>query len=126
MRVDKINAPGSKGKEFLFEVFPCPQKDGVIGEWRPTLGLRELNKFICSLKFRVITLVSVFPSLDLGDWFMAFDFYFHINVHPRHRRLLRFAAGQQHYQYSGLPFRLSVALRVFTTARPVVAAHYPQ
>ncbi len=49
-----------------------------------------------------------FFSLDLKDA------YFHIQIAPHHRRLLRFAFEGVAYQYTILPFGLSLAPHTFT------------
>lgn len=56
--------------------------------WRPILDLRKLNKFLRKQRFRMVTLASIIPELDEGDWFTALDLqdaYFHIPIHPSHR-----------------------------------------
>ncbi len=50
------------------------------------------------------------------DWFCSLnlkDAYFHIQIAPHHRRFLRFAFEGVAYQYTVLPFGLSLALRTF-------------
>ena len=42
------------------------------------------------------------------------DAYFHIQINPHHRPFLRFAFEGQAYQYTVLPFDLSLAPRTFT------------
>ncbi|XP_053901290.1 uncharacterized protein LOC128846308 [Malaclemys terrapin pileata] len=77
-------------------------------------------------KFCMISLASIIPSLDPGDWYAALDLqdaYFHIHIFEGHRRFLRFTVGQEHYQFMVLPFGLSTAPRVFTKCMSVVAAY---
>ncbi|XP_039342215.1 uncharacterized protein LOC120370930 [Mauremys reevesii] len=74
----------------------------------------------------MVTLGTIIPALDQGDWFTALDLqdtYFHISIHPAHRRFLRFTIGHDHFQYRVLPFRLSTALRVFSKTLAMVVAH---
>ncbi len=52
-------------------------------------------------------------SLDLKDT------YFHIQVAPHHRQILRFAFEGVAYQYKVLPFGLSLAPRTFTRCMDV-------
>ncbi len=52
-----------------------------------------------------------------GEWFASVDLkdaYFHIQIAPHHRRFLRFAFEGTAYQYSVLPFGLSLAPRTFS------------
>ncbi|CAM4700409.1 unnamed protein product [Lepidochelys kempii] len=51
------------------------------------------------------------------------DAYFHISIHPAHRRVLRFTIGRDHFQYRVLPFGLSTAPRGFSKTLAVVIAH---
>ncbi len=65
----------------------------------------------------MITLKQILSQICLGDWFMSLDLkdaYFHIQVAPHHRRVLRFAFKGVDYQYKILPFGLSLAPRTFT------------
>ncbi|KAG6930605.1 ORF I polyprotein, partial [Chelydra serpentina] len=92
---------------------------------RPILDLRGLNKFMVKLKFRMLSLGTIIPSMDQGDWYAALDMkdaYFHIAIYPPHRRFLCFVVGQRHFQFTVLPFGLSMAPRVFTKCMAVVAA----
>lgn len=41
------------------------------------------------------------------------DAYFHISILPQHMNFLRFAFGDEMYQYRALPFGLALAFRTF-------------
>ncbi|CAM4530575.1 unnamed protein product [Caretta caretta] len=74
----------------------------------------------------MVTLGTIIPALDQGDWFTALDLqdaYFHISIHPAHRRFLQFTIRHDHFQYRVLPFRLYTAPRVFSKTLAVVVAH---
>ncbi|KAG6935944.1 ORF V, partial [Chelydra serpentina] len=91
----------------------------------PILDLRGLNKFMVKLKFRMLSLGTIIPSMDPGDWYAALDMkdaYFHIAIYSPHRRFLRFVVDQRHFQFAVLPFGLSMAPHVFTKCMAVVAA----
>ncbi len=67
--------------------------------------------------FRMITLKRILSQICPRDWFMSLDLkdaYFHIQVAPHHRRLMRFAFKGVAYQHKVLPFGLSLAPRTFT------------
>lgn len=52
-------------------------------------------------KIYMVMLITIILSLEKGMWFMAVnmqDAYFHIDVHPTHRRLLRFKASASSMQ----------------------------
>lgn len=54
-------------------------------------------------------------SLDLQEA------YLHVLIHQEHRRFLKFAYANRHYQYRAMPFGLSSAPRTFTKLLAVVA-----
>ncbi|KAG6938979.1 ORF I polyprotein, partial [Chelydra serpentina] len=81
--------------------------------------------YIVNLNFHMVSLATIIPSLDPGDWYAALDMkdaYFHISITPAHRRFLHFVIRKTHYQFTGLPFGLCTAPRVFTKCMAVVAA----
>ncbi len=70
-------------------------------------GPRRDLKYLRKYNFRMLTHKSLLHSIQKWDWFTSIDLkdaYFHIQIHPQHRRFLRFAA-----------FGLSLAPRIFTT-----------
>ncbi|CAM4482619.1 unnamed protein product [Lepidochelys kempii] len=74
----------------------------------------------------MVTLGTIIPALDQGDWFTALDLrdaYFHIPIHPAHRRFLQFTITHNHFQYRVPPFRLSTAPRVFSKTLALVVVH---
>ncbi|KAG6920931.1 ORF 3, partial [Chelydra serpentina] len=98
------------------------------GQGRSTThsGPKEPQQVIVNLKFRMVSLATIIPSLDPGDWYAALDMkdaYFHISITPAHRRFLRFIVRKTHYQFTALPFGLCTAPpHVFTKCMAVVAA----
>ncbi|XP_053095546.1 uncharacterized protein LOC113539310 [Pangasianodon hypophthalmus] len=84
--------------------FIVPKKDGGL---RPILDLRQLNRSVVRLKFRMLTIKQVVSQISSEDWFVTInlkDSYFHISVLPQYRKFLRFAFGGEAYQYRVLPF----------------------
>ncbi len=66
---------------------------------------------------RKITSKQILSQICPGDWFFLLylkEAYFHIHISPHHRRFLRFAFEGVAYQYTVLPFGLSLAPRIFT------------
>ena len=99
---------------FYSTYFLVPKKTGDL---RPILNLKPLNGLVDSPTFKMETLESVAKGVLPGDWLASLDLkdaYFHVPIHPRHRKFLRFAIHHQCYQYKVLPFGLTTSPRVFT------------
>lgn len=74
----------------------------------------------------MVTLSSIIPALEQGDWFLALDHkdtYFRITIHPAHRQFLQLILGDSQYQHKVLPFRLYSTPRVFSKVLAVTAAY---
>ncbi len=106
--------PALSESGFYSRYFLVPKKDGGL---RPILDLRRLNHALMRWPFRMITLKQILSQICTEDWFCSLDLkdaYFHIQIAPHHRRFLRFAFEGVAYQYTVLPFGLSLAPRTFT------------
>ena len=95
-----------------------PKKDGTF---RPVFDLKSLNVYGRKEKFKMTTPRAVTHALHKGDWGVSVDLkdaYFHVPIHRKSRRLLRFAVegsdGVRAFQFRALPFGLTSAPRVFT------------
>ncbi len=111
--------PALSESGFYSRYFLVPKKDGGL---RPILDLRRLNHALMRRPFRMITLKQIHSQIRTGDWFCSLDLkdaYFHIQIAPHHRRFLRFAFEGVAYQYTVLPFGLSLAPRTFTKCMEV-------
>ncbi len=107
-------SPALSESGFYSRYFLVPKKDGGL---RPILDLRRLNHALMRRLFRMITLKQILSQIRTEDWFCSLDLkdaYFHIQTAPHHRRFLRFAFEGVAYQYTVLPFGLSLAPRTFT------------
>lgn len=62
--------PELKGTEFYSRYFLIMKANGRL---RPILDLQNLNKFMKKLKFHRVSLTSIIPSLDPGDWYAALN-----------------------------------------------------
>ncbi len=103
--------PALSESGFYSRYFLFPKKDGSL---RPILDLRCLNH---ALMRRPFSMKQIPSQIRTGDWFCSLDLkdaYFHIQIAPHHRRFLRFAFEGVAYQYTVLPFGLSLAPRTFT------------
>ena len=94
--------------------FLVPKKDG---SYRPILDLRVLNRALMPFKFRMLTPRRLVQFIRPKDWFVTIDLkdaYFHVSIHPKHQRFLRFAFRGIAHKFHSLPFGLALAPRVFT------------
>ena len=99
---------------FYGHLFCVPK---ASGGWRPVLDLSFLNRFLKRVRFRMETNTSVRESIRPGDWGASIDLtdaYFHIPIHPRDRKWLRFVWEGKVFQFCALPFGLSLAPWIFT------------
>ena len=86
-------------------------------KWRQILDLSALNQFLSVKTFKMETPEAIQISLQQGEWVTSLDFsdaYFHIPVHTRSRKFLRFHFQNQSYKFRALPFGLSTAPMEFT------------
>ena len=96
------------------------------GGWRPVLDLSSLNKFLDNKPFRMETAASLRDAIHPGDWATSLDLkdaYFHILVHPRDRKWLRFVWRGKVYQFKALPFGLAPAPWIFTKITRELCIH---
>lgn len=108
--VDPLASP----RGFYSNYFLVQKKNGG---YRPILDLRNLNRCLKVLPFRMLTTADVLRTVAQGEWFTSVDLkdaYFHVPIAPQHRRFLRFAYRGRHWQFRVLPFGLSLSPRVFT------------
>ena len=54
------------------------------------------------------------------------DAHFHVPIHQKHRKYLRFQVAGQHFQFKVLPFGLKSAPQIFTKCLAPVAAYLRQ
>ena len=102
---------------FFNRLFIVPKPDQ---KWRPILDLSALNKFLSVKTFKMETPETIRISLQQAEWVTSLDFsdaYFHIPVHNKSRkylRYLRFHFLNQSYHFQALPIGLSTAPMEFT------------
>lgn len=80
------------------------------------LDLWVLNRFLNVLLPQMLSTCEVVQAICPGEWFTSIDLrdaYVHVPIHPEHRKYLRSAFQSKVYQFTILPFSLSVAPRMF-------------
>ncbi|KAL0183515.1 hypothetical protein M9458_019211, partial [Cirrhinus mrigala] len=110
----EVVPPHDRESGFYSRCFIVPKKDGGL---RPFLDLRQLNRSVMWLKFRMLTVSQVVSQIRFEDWFVTIDLkdaYFHVSILPQHRKFLRFAFRGEAYWYRVLPFGLTLSPRTFT------------
>lgn len=107
---------------FFSHIFTRPKKTGGT---RPIIDLKSLNLHIHCPKFCMETVRSLMASLSQGMWATSTDCqdgYFHIPIHPRFRRYLRFVIFGHVFQFKALAFGLNCAPKIFTETVKVLVA----
>ncbi len=108
-------SPAQSKSGFYIRYFLIPKKDGGL---RPIFDLRHLNRALMKRPFKIITLNPILSQICPGDWFFSLDLkdaYFLIQIAPHIiKQFLKFAFEGVAYQYTALPFELSLAPRTFT------------
>jgi ribonuclease HI len=107
--------------------FLVPKKD--TDQMRPVINLKALNKFVLTPTFKMHSPQSIIRMLTKDSWLASIDLkdaYFHVPMHPRHYKFLRFAFRGMVYQFKVLPFGLSTAPRVFTKVLAPVVGYLHQ
>ncbi|KAI2667776.1 Transposon Ty3-G Gag-Pol polyprotein [Labeo rohita] len=109
----EVVPPHDRESRFYSRYFTVLKKDGGL---RPILDLRQLNRSVMRLKFKMLTIYQVVSQIRSEDWFVTIDLkdaYFHVSILPQHRKFLRFAFRGEAYQYRVLPFGLALSPGTF-------------
>ena len=107
--VQKVTSLGFYSRLFLV---PKPGK-----RWRPVIDLSVVNSYLHVPTFKMETAENIRDSLQEGEWVTSLDLtdaYFHIPIHPRFQKYLRFNVGDRSYQFTALPFGITTAPLEFT------------
>ena len=103
--------------------FLVPKKSGDL---RAVINLRPLNQYLKTQHFKMDTLKTVLNLVKKDDWAISIDLkdaYFHVLIHPKHRKYLRFCIQGRAFQFRALAFGPKTSPRVFTKIVAVAAAH---
>ena len=94
-------------------VFTVRKKDGYV---RPVINVKNLNRFVTVPKFRMASVSTVARMIHDGDWATSIELkdpFFHVPIHRRNRRFIRFIWQNKLYQFASCPFGLSKAPGTF-------------
>ena len=111
---------------FYSQLFLVPKKDGKL---RPVIDLSLLNLYIKKQPFKLETVKSVSHSIVINDWAVSTDLtdaYLHVPIHPQSRKYLRFMYKDQIFQFTALPFGMSLSSLIFTKLMDIIASHLCQ
>ncbi|KAI8427650.1 hypothetical protein MSG28_002121 [Choristoneura fumiferana] len=103
----------SPSKGFLSTFFLRKKSDNT---YRPIFNLKRLNEYVLTPKFHLVNHLQIPRHLRIKDFMMKVDIsqaYFHIPIHPSHRRFLSMAYQGHVYEMTCLPFGLASAPSAF-------------
>lgn len=109
--------------QFLSSIFLVPKKNGKM---RFILNLKNLNKFIETIHFKMEDFRTVLKLISKGCFMASFDLqdaYLMIPIHKDFWKFLRFYWQGHLYEFICLPFGLSTAPWVFTKIMKPVTSH---
>ena len=119
--VERVQNPGTPG--FYSQLFLVPKKNGKL---HPVIDLSLLNHYIHKQHFKMKTVKSVRQSIMYNDWAVSIDLtdaYLHVPIHPTSRKYLRFVYDHQVFQFTALPFGMSLSPWVFMKLMNVIATY---
>ena len=106
--------------KFLSNLFIVPKKDNTF---RPIINLRQLNKYVKYVHFKMDSIHSLIDLLSRGSYMAKLDLkdaYFSVPVSVTSGPFLCFKWQSTIYSFNCLPFGLSSSPRVFTKIlRPI-------
>ena len=114
-RVQNLGTPG-----FYFWLFLVPKKNGKLC---PVIDLSILNQYIRKQPFKMETVKSIL----VNDWGVSIDLtdaYLHVPIHPRSRKSSVYE--HQVFQFTVLPFGMSLSPWIFTKLMDVIVVHLHQ
>ena len=126
LNMEVISEVKHKERQFISPVFTRPKKDG---EYRMSLNLKELNKYITYHHFKVDTFETALNLVTPNCFMASIDLrlaYYCISIANSHRRYLRLMWKDKIYEYSCLPSGAACAPRFFTKLLKPVYAKFRQ
>ena len=90
---------------FYSRLFLVPKPEN---KWRPVIDLSVVNTYLHVPTFKMETAEVIRASLQTGEWVASIDLtdaYFHVPIHPKFQKYLRFHVQGQAYQFRALPWQ---------------------
>ena len=100
--------------QFVSKSRLVPKRDGGF---RLVVDLRHINSHFAVVPCKFEPLVSLRHLVRPGDWFFSLDLrdgYYHLSIHPSHRKFFTTVINGRLYQFVGIPFGVQSAPFVFT------------
>lgn len=116
--LERVSEPGPS---FVSRMFLVKKIDGG---GRPIFDLRNLNSYVETREFQLISHAKVPDFIQPGDWLIRVDMsqaYFHIRVASSHRCFLRLLFRGELWQMMSLTFGFSAVPQAFSTVTNRVA-----
>lgn len=111
----------SSPDQFVSRIFLANKPDG---RKRFILNLKHLNTYIDAPHFKMEDIRTALRLVQKDCFLASIDLkeaYFHLPIHPDHRKYLRFEFQGKIYEFSCLPFGLSSAPYTFTKLiKPII------
>ena len=121
---ERVQDPGTPS--FYSQLFLVLKKNGKLC---PVIDLSLLNQDIKKQPFKMETVKSVRQLILVNDWAVSIDLtdaYLHIPIHPQSGKYLRFMFENQVFQFTALPFGMSLSPWSFTKLMDLILAHLHQ
>jgi len=113
-----------KPKEFISHIFTIVKPNGTH---RLVANVKKLNTFVKKEKFKLDTVSQVLLLMDPNCWMQTIDLKDAFNSVPLHKdqwALFRFIVQNQHYEFTRMPFGISIGPWVFTKLLKPVIGHF--
>ena len=120
--VDSGKGMESGNSRFLFPAISSAKKERKVTPSNRSFFTKSVYK---QTAFQEETFKFVRQSIMANDWAVSIDLtdaYLHVPIHPRSRKYLWFVYEHQVFQFTALPFGMSLSLWIFTKLMNVIAA----
>ena len=109
--------------EFLSPIFPVPKPGGNI---RVILNLKDLNKYIQYLHFKMDNIKTVLANITKGCYMASIDLkdaYHSVKIHEDYQKYMKFEWAGSLYQFTCYPNGLAPCPRKFTKLMKAPLSH---